>query len=47
MTPLVPTLAYLLAFNCGGVLAIGFVALALAHVVYRGVAQAIAARWDA
>lgn len=47
MAGLNATIAYMLAVNCGGVLAIGFLLLAFSHMMYRAVAAAVAQRWDA
>ena len=46
MTELVPTIQYLLALNCGGVLAVGFLLMSLASIMYKGIAAAIAQRLD-
>lgn len=44
MTELIPAVQYLLAVNCGGVLAVGFLLLSFASLMYKGIAAAVAQR---
>lgn len=46
MSALLPAVQYLLAVNCGGVLAIGMLLLSFASIMYKGIAAAVAQRME-